>query len=300
MKKRKIKVLYVLLTVTAALLIALTGNFVPQILLDAKAAKLATGTGIVDNGDVSPYTYTMGTQTRITKMEKMVEQMSVLGGDLYMNVRDPLDTELSREQAKKRIQKFLTAYTDILEEKGLLDTVEGNMTDAPGVQVATDQAGDLAVREQQENGYVYIEEPDFMVSPEDKQLSGWLGSGYIYNQFVEIIIDAVTGLPVMTELGLVGMEPDETCCMAAAEAYEKVYGEDLKFETPKAMSAPQAGEMMRQSGNTAYEYAYGFSCATQDNALRLEYQYYGGNTGYAKSKKYLDAYGEVFIWLYGE
>ncbi len=298
MKKRKIKVLYVLLTVTAALLIALTGTFVPELLLDAKAAKLATGTGEVDNGDVSPYTYTMDTQTRITKMEKMVEQMSVLGGDLYMNVREPLDTELSREQAKKRIQKFLTAYTDILEEKGLLDTVESNMTDAPGVQVATDQGAGRDVQE--ENGYIYIEEPDFLVSPEDKQLSGWLGSGYIYNQFVEIIIDAVSGLPVMTELGLVRMEPDETCCMAAAEAYEKAYGEDLKFGTPQAMDVPQAGEMMRQSGNTAYEYAYGFSCTTQDSALRLEYQYYGGNTGYAKSKKYLDVYGEVFIWLYEE
>ncbi|MFR5149566.1 MAG: hypothetical protein ACLTER_08535 [Ruminococcus sp.] len=62
MKKRKLKVLYILLTVTLAFLIALTGMFVPKLLLNAKAKKLATATGRMDNGDVSPYTYTMDTE----------------------------------------------------------------------------------------------------------------------------------------------------------------------------------------------------------------------------------------------
>ena len=57
MKKRKLKVLYILLTVTLAFLIALTGMFVPKLLLNTKAKKLATATGRMDNGDVSPYTY---------------------------------------------------------------------------------------------------------------------------------------------------------------------------------------------------------------------------------------------------
>ena len=37
MKKRKLKVLYILLTVTLAFLIALTGMFVPKLLLNTKA-----------------------------------------------------------------------------------------------------------------------------------------------------------------------------------------------------------------------------------------------------------------------
>ena len=41
MKKRKLKVLYILLTVTLAFLIALTGMFVPKLLLNTKAKKLA-------------------------------------------------------------------------------------------------------------------------------------------------------------------------------------------------------------------------------------------------------------------
>lgn len=45
MKKRKLKVLYILLTVTLAFLIALTGMFVPKLLLNTKAKKLATATG---------------------------------------------------------------------------------------------------------------------------------------------------------------------------------------------------------------------------------------------------------------
>ena len=75
MKKSKLKVLYILLTVTLAFLIALTGMFVPKLLLNTKAKKLATATGRMDNGDVSPYTYTMDTKTRIARVEKLVEQI---------------------------------------------------------------------------------------------------------------------------------------------------------------------------------------------------------------------------------
>lgn len=46
MKKRLIKVLYAWLTLIMALLIALTGTFVPQFMLDAKADRLATQTGM--------------------------------------------------------------------------------------------------------------------------------------------------------------------------------------------------------------------------------------------------------------
>lgn len=42
MKKRLIKVLYAWLTLIMALLIALTGTFVPQFMLDAKADRLAS------------------------------------------------------------------------------------------------------------------------------------------------------------------------------------------------------------------------------------------------------------------
>ena len=116
MKKRRIKVRYILLTVTLAVLIALTGMFVPKLLLNTKA----TATGRMDNGDVSPYTYTMDTKTRIARVEKLVEQIFISGVDMYINVRDPLDTELSCEQAQRTIKKFLIAYADMLEEYGLL------------------------------------------------------------------------------------------------------------------------------------------------------------------------------------
>ena len=43
MKKRLIKVLYAWLTLIMALLIALTGTFVPEFMLDVKADRLAMG-----------------------------------------------------------------------------------------------------------------------------------------------------------------------------------------------------------------------------------------------------------------
>lgn len=308
MKKRKLKVLYILLTVTLALLIALTGMFVPKVLLNTKAKKLATATGRMDNGDVSPYTYTMDTKTRITRVEKLVEQIFVRGADIYINVRDPLDTELSCEQAQKTIKKFLIAYADMLEEYGLLSTVGRNDTDAPVVGAGND--GNLQYQDwltesedtqtERDCAYIQMETPDFMVSPDDQQLAVWVDSGYIYDQFVEITIDAVTGLPVTVQLGITGIEPDETCCEATAAVFEKVYGKDLKFGAPEMLYEPYAGDMMRQDGGMDFEYAYGFSCVTQDNALYMEYQYYSGDTGYAKSKAYRDVYGEIYIWFYGE
>ena len=63
---------------------------------------------------------------------------------------------------------------------------------------------------------------------------------------------------------------------------------------------PYAGDMMRQAGKMDFEYAYGFSCVTQDNALHMEYQYYSEDTGYAESKTSRDVYGEIYICFYGE
>ena len=308
MKKRKLKVLYILLTVTLAFLIALTGMFVPKLLLNTKAKKLATATGRMDNGDVSPYTYTMDTKTRIARVEKLVEQIFISGVDMYINVRDPLDTELSCEQAQRTIKKFLIAYADMLEEYGLLSTVERNDTDAPVFGSGNDgnlqdqdrltESGDAQL--ERDCTYIQMEPPDFMVSPEDQQLSVWVDSGYIYDQFVEITIDAVTGLPVTVQFGIAGIEPDETWCEATAAVLEKVYGIDLKFGAPEMLYEPYAGDMMRQAGKMDFEYAYGFSCVTQDNALHMEYQYYSEDTGYAKSKTSRDVYGEIYICFYGE
>ena len=60
----------------------------------------------------------MDTKTRIARVEKLVEQIFISGVDMYINVRDPLDTELSCEQAQRTIKKFLIAYADMLEEYG--------------------------------------------------------------------------------------------------------------------------------------------------------------------------------------
>lgn len=262
----------------------------------------------MDNGDVSPYTYTMDTKTRIARVEKLVEQIFISGADMYINVRDPLDTELSCEQAQRTIKKFLIAYADMLEEYGLLSTVERNDTDAPVFGSGNDgnlqyqdrltESGDAQL--ERDCTYIQMEPPDFMVSPEDQKLSVWVDSGYIYDQFVEITIDAVTGLPVTVQFGIAGIEPDETWCEATAAVLEKVYGIDLKFGAPEMLYEPYAGDMMRQAGKMDFEYAYGFSCVTQDNALHMEYQYYSEDTGYAKSKTSRDVYGEIYICFYGE
>ena len=186
--------------------------------------------------------------------------------------------------------------------------MERNDTDAPVFGSGNDgnlqyqdrltESGDAQL--ERDCTYIQMEPPDFMVLPENQQLSVWVDSGYIYDQFVEITIDAVTGLPVTVQFGIAGIEPDETWCEATAAVLEKVYGIDLKFGVPEMLYEPYAGDMMRQAGKMDFEYAYGFSCVTQDNALHMEYQYHSEDTGYAKSKTSRDVYGEIYICFYGE
>lgn len=295
MKKRRIKVLYALLTLTMALLIALTGTFVPQLMLDAKADRLATKTGVVENGDVSPYTYTMDTETRLPKLAALAEQVSVFGEERYIDVRDPLDTELSAAQVQKKVTKFIEVYASRLEEMGIvLSEAEyassGMATDVP----ATENAGvgwAADVGEDQNTAPVIDADIEFLVSPDDQQLSLWFCYAHLGMCDLQVAVDAVTGMPVVISYSTRGIDPDETWCEAAADTYTKLYGESLQFTSPEVLDEMHIGQNLLAMSSEEW---YGFSCDTKDQTLHLEMQCYYD----AKQAKVKDVYFEVYIWLY--
>lgn len=291
MKRRRIKLLYALLTLTMALLIALTGTFVPQLMLDAKADRLATGTGAVENGDVSPYTYTMDTETRLPKLAALVEQMSVFGEERYSGVRDPLDTELSAVQVQAKVTKFIEAYASRLEDMGIAlseaEYISSSMAaDAPATGTAgtgwTADAGTVPEID---------EDMEFLVLPDDQQLSLWFCYAHLGLCDLQIAVDAVTGMPVVITYSTRGIAPDETWCEAVADTYTKLYGESLQFTSPNVLEEMHIGKNLLSMSTETW---YGFSCDTKEQSLHLEFQCYYD----AKKEKMKDVYFEVYIWLY--
>lgn len=291
MKRRRIKLLYALLTLTMALLIALTGTFVPQLMLDAKADRLATGTGAVENGDVSPYTYTMDTETRLPKLAALVEQMSVFGEERYSGVRDPLDTELSAVQVQAKVTEFIEAYASRLEGMGIAlseaEYISSNMAaDAPATATAgtgwTADAGTVPEID---------EDMEFLVSPDDQQLSLWFCYAHLGLCDLQIAVDAVTGMPVVITYSTRGIAPDETWCEAVADTYTKLYGESLQFTSPNVLEEMHIGQNLLSMSEESW---YGFSCDTKDQLMHLELQCYYD----ARQAKMKDVYFEVYIWLY--
>lgn len=295
MKKRRIKFLYALLTLTMALLIALTGTFVPQLLLDAKADRLAAATGAVENGDVSPYTYTMDTETRLPKLAALAEQISVFGEERYADVREPLDTELSAAQVQKKVIEFIEIYASRMEEMGIVlsegEYTSSNMaTDAPatgnaGIGWTADAGEDLSVVP------VIDADMEFLVSPDDQQLSFWFCYAHLGMCDLQIAVDAVTGMPVVVTYSTQGIDPDETWCEVIADTYTKLYGESLQFTYPEVLDEMHIGQNLLSTSSAEW---YGFSCDTKDQTLHLEMQCYYD----AQQAKMQDVYFEVYVWLY--
>ena len=291
MKRRRIKLLYALLTLTMALLIALTGTFVPQLMLDAKADHLATETGAVENGDVSPYTYTMDTETRLPKLAALVEQMSLLGEERYSGVRNPLDTELSATQVQAKVTKFIEAYASRLEDMGIaLSEAEYISSNMAADAQATGTAG-TGWSADADTVPVIDEDMEFLVSPDDQQLSLWFCYAHLGMCDLQIAVDAVTGMPVVITYSTRGIAQDEMWCEAVADTYTKLYGESLQFTSPNVLEEMHIGQNLLSMSAESW---YGFSCDTKDQSLHLELQCYYD----ARQAKMKDAYFEVYIWLY--
>ena len=293
MKKRLIKVLYAWLTLIMALLIALTGTFVPEFMLDVKADRLATQTGKVENGDVSPYTYTMDTEKRLPKLAAFAEQMSMFEKERYLGIRDPLDTELSATQVQAKVIKIIEVYASRLEDMGIdlseAEYISPNMaTDAPSAGTA-----DVGWTADADTDTVPVidEDMEFLVSPDDQQLSLWFCYAHLDLCDLQIAVDALTGMPVFITYSTWGISPDETWCEAVADTYTKLYGESMQFRSPNVLEEMHIGQNLLSMSGESW---YGFTCDTKDQLLHLELQCYYDE----RQVKMKDGYFEVYIWLY--
>lgn len=306
---RIIRGLYGLLALVLTALIVLAGTWVPEALLEKKAESLSSGkTAVVNTQEVTPYTYTMSMESRILKLtDFLLELKYETGLDAGMNIRDPLDTELTQQQAVDRAADFLQKLNAIYQNWGLdpmfypaadYYTVAGD-TETEAAVAAENTAGIGAVEEELDAGtatdgaYPSITdtmESYFIVDDQEQQLSlWWLRVPDSYGNMVDVALDAVTGLPVLVYY-LAGYEASMIeYADAVSETYASIYGSEYTFASAAVAEKPGVGYVEYP------EYVI-FTC--EGKTLSLEYQYYysGKDTGDKAQYTYLRP-GEVWIWL---
>lgn len=304
---RKIRGLYGLLTIVLAALIVLAGTWVPETLLEKKAESLSAGkTAVVDNQEVTPYTYTMSVESRIPKLtEFLLKLMDETGLEAGAYIREPLDTELTQQQAVDRAADFLHKLNEVYQNWGLDPMFyAGNdyamvAEDTEVAAAAENTAGIGAVENDMDAGTVTEEEyspiPDpmgslFLVDEQQQQLSlWWLCFPDTYGNTVYVAVDAVTGLPVMINY----MAGDEASLIeyadAVRETYTSVCGSEYSFASATVATNSSVGHA------EVPEYVI-FTC--EGKTLSLEYQYYYLGKDFGDKTKYMYFRpGEVWIWL---
>ena len=306
---RKIRGLYGLLAMVLTALIVLAGTWVPEALLEKKAESLSSGkTAVVNNQEVTPYTYTMSMESRILKLtDFLLELKYETSLDAGMNVREPLDTELTQQQAVDRAADFLRKLNAIYQSWGLdpmfypgadYYTVAGD-TETEAAVAGENTAGIGAVEEELDAGtatdgaYPSITdmmECYFIVDDQEQQLSlWWLRVPDSDGNMVDVALDAVTGLPVLVYY-LAGYEASMIeYADAVSETYASIYGSEYTFASAAVAEKPDVGY-------AEYPEYVVFTC--EGKTLSLEYQYYysGKDLGDKAQYTYLRP-GEVWIWL---
>ena len=209
----------------------------------------------------------------------------------YLGIRDPLDTELSATQVQAKVIKFIEVYASRLEDMGIdlseAEYISPNMaTDAPSAETA-----DMGWTADADTVPVIDEDMEFLVSPDDQQLSLWFCYAHLDLCDLQIAVDALTGMPVFITYSTWRISPDETWCEAVADTYTKLYGESMQFRSPNVLEEMHIGQNLLSMSGESW---YGFTCDTKDQLLHLELQCYYDE----RQVKMKDGYFEVYIWLY--
>lgn len=293
---KKNRVLYGLLAIVLTALIVLAGTWIPEAMLVKKAEILSSGkTAEVDNKEITPYTYTMSAWTRIPKLTEVLHNLMEMEGiEAGQGVREPLDTELTVEQAREKAADFLYILNDRYERWGLtpLTVISDREYAMDSYAVNEKSAAEAAAGKESEIEMIVNSiEASFIVDPENQQLSLWWLNSVDGNLY--LALDAVTGLPVQIWYidGAAAADPVESA-LAVCQAYEKVYGSDYGFAEPVEKSTQSMGN----GGNVS-----NYICTGKNLNLRCQYYFYS-NELYGYYDKMSD-FGnnnvscEVKIWL---
>ena len=103
------------------LAIVCAGNMIPNYLISLKAAKIAKTSTTISNADISPYSSSISSEERLTKMMSLMQDnVNELWNGKYSEKREPLDTEIPVGQAYTAIQTFLEVACALQKQSDII------------------------------------------------------------------------------------------------------------------------------------------------------------------------------------
>lgn len=174
--------------IVAAVAIVIAGITVPRVLIDDEKEQLISNHGIEEKGNLSLYMNSNDIVSRVYKLESMVNECVSGDCSYFMDVRQPLDIEMTREDIVNR-------GVDCL--KNLM----ANIYDYNLQLSESDIEFIYEVINKNPSMLYDICTVAFLASPENSVLSLWkvnFGFPMVVHDVV-MLLDAVTGLPLYIE-----------------------------------------------------------------------------------------------------
>lgn len=288
----KRKFLSSLAAVFLALSLVLAGVAVPRLLIHRQADRLTNKSELLSSDQLTPYSAGADSPVRIQKLSNMTTALLSDNGsiDLYFDLREPLDTELSLDAAIQKAAAFLADLLTTVEEMGLEPLSNPNFFDSAneaGIAIQEYFAQEEApAKDEGQSLSVLLEESfyegQFVASPEDSSLAMWSLSFDGPYCGCHLLIDAVTGLPIYFSWISTTFSDETGYLFAVIHAYQALFpdrfsdfGSDVSqsFESRIPAAQGQDIEAYGYDSESEPEDLLCYSTRSGDITLRLELDY---------------------------
>jgi hypothetical protein len=192
----KHKYLYAAAAALMAAIIVLAGIFVPRMLLNQREQAILSGSGLVEGKTLTPYgNDTQGTISYFRKLSDMITVLEYGSGET--ETRDPLDSELSQQEA----EEVATKTWNLLREN--FDAFGWTLLDGDS---ESQQSESLSIYDADEDTIVAVSRDnplgnttsELMILPEDPAVGIWMVAAESVD--FGVAMDSALGLPILMEL----------------------------------------------------------------------------------------------------
>lgn len=230
------------------LAIVCAGNMIPNYLISLKAAKIAKTSTAISNADISPYSSSVSTEERLTKMMSLMQDnVNELWNGKYSEKREPLDTEIPVGQAYTAIQTFLKMacelqkQSDITQMLGeddidMLQRLESNYSKDADSEIG--QTYEEAIKQYGAAGALSDSVDStisdyFITSDISRELSAWVFIISFEDTRMLAAVDAVLGVPFYITYYCADVDSPKAQAAVMRDLYAKTYGSDYSMGDPK-------------------------------------------------------------------
>ncbi len=180
-----------------AVLIALAGFIVPQKLLSRQEKRIKSDEGTVDEKTFSILSYnTADSKERLLQLSEFISNLTDGENDVNITKREPLDEELSFDEAAEAADVFLKAFLSCMESYGLpvydIFSIYSYKDSTPSEAKTADRSTSSASAGSEASAGSDYVTANLYSSVIDASLSFWL----VERDGFSIVLDSITGTPI--------------------------------------------------------------------------------------------------------